>query len=426
MSTHKISLMSAILMNMNIMIGGGVFAGPALMALSAGNASFIAWIVAALIFVPMVLSTSQLIGMFPHGGGFYQYAASGLGNSVGFLSAWSYVIGYTFAASVQVVFLRNTLISSFGENALTSNVLLFNACAVALMLFINLQSVRLISALLSSCTIVKLIPIIALIAIFPFQYNANFAISSAELSNLIPAVFPWALFGFLGFEACCSISHMIKDSEKNGPRALLIGFFGVAAIYSLFHFGLLQVMGLQNLITYGGSAFARFVLAPTPVISILDMLIVAAMTLTFSASLLGMMFGNISFAHALVEQKKLRGASLLGSVTASGRPWIIAITQATLIFVIATFITHIDTLAYSCNIGVFFAFIWMLLSLMKLQSKVGKKAQSVLSLLGALTAVGLVGYSLVLLGGATMAERLTRLAPVLGLLAAGFVLKSDN
>lgn len=418
--------MSAILMNMNIMIGGGVFAGPALMALSAGNASFIAWIVAALIFVPMVLSTSQLIGMFPRGGGFYQYAASGLGNSVGFLSAWSYLIGYTFAASVQVVFLRNTLISSFGQNSLTSNVLLFNACAVTVMLFINLQSVRLISALLSSCTVVKLIPIIALIVIFPFQYDASFVISSAELSNLIPAVFPWALFGFLGFEACCSISHMIQDSEKNGPRALLFGFFGVAAIYSLFHFGLLQVMGLQNLITYGGSSFARFVLAPTPVISILDMLIVSAMTLTFSASLLGMMFGNISFAHALVEQKKLRGASLLGSVTSSGRPWVIAISQAALIFVIATFITHIDTLAYSCNMGVFFAFIWMLLSLVTLQKKAGKTAQAVLSLLGTLTAGGLVGYSLVLLGGATMAERLMRLAPVLGLLLAGFVLKSDN
>ena len=42
MKQHKISLVTAILMNINIMVGSGILIGPAVMAGVAGNASFLA------------------------------------------------------------------------------------------------------------------------------------------------------------------------------------------------------------------------------------------------------------------------------------------------------------------------------------------------------------------------------------------------
>ena len=56
MKHHKISLVTAILMNINIMVGSGILIGPAVMAGIAGNASFLAWLLVALIFLPIVLS----------------------------------------------------------------------------------------------------------------------------------------------------------------------------------------------------------------------------------------------------------------------------------------------------------------------------------------------------------------------------------
>ena len=55
MKGHKISLMTAILMNINIMVGSGILIGPGIMAGIAGNASFLGWPLVALFFLPMVL-----------------------------------------------------------------------------------------------------------------------------------------------------------------------------------------------------------------------------------------------------------------------------------------------------------------------------------------------------------------------------------
>ena len=67
---HKLSLRAAILLNMNIMIGSGIFISPSQIAAVAGNASFLAWPIVALLLLPLVLCTVQLSKMFPGCGGF--------------------------------------------------------------------------------------------------------------------------------------------------------------------------------------------------------------------------------------------------------------------------------------------------------------------------------------------------------------------
>ena len=82
--------------------------------------------------------------------------------------------------------------------------------------------------------------------------------------HALPLSLPLAIFGFFGFEACCSVSHLIENSEKNAPRAILLGFLITAALYTLFHFGLLNVMGSTDLAQYGAPAFAGFLQLPIP------------------------------------------------------------------------------------------------------------------------------------------------------------------
>ena len=70
MKHHKISLTTAILMNINIMVGSGILIGPGIMAGISGNASFLSWFFVALLFLPIVLSTVQMSRMCPGAGGF--------------------------------------------------------------------------------------------------------------------------------------------------------------------------------------------------------------------------------------------------------------------------------------------------------------------------------------------------------------------
>ena len=80
------------------------------MASIAGNASFLAWLLVALVFLPIVLSLVQLSRMCPGAGGFYAYAKEGLSKTAGYYSGWMYVAGYTFAVVVEILVLRKTML----------------------------------------------------------------------------------------------------------------------------------------------------------------------------------------------------------------------------------------------------------------------------------------------------------------------------
>src|SRR5207244_13570349 len=114
------------------------------------------------------------------------------------------------------------------------------------------------------------------------------------------------IFGFFGFEYCCSMSHLIVDSKRNAPRAILIGFLSTTLIYTLFHFGLLNLMGAQNLSEIGAASFAQFITLPIPfIISFLKILIPVAVVITLFAGLTGVINANVLLMQAMAEEKLL-------------------------------------------------------------------------------------------------------------------------
>ncbi len=104
----------------------------------------------ALIFLPLVLCTATLSGMFPNGGGFYTYAKEGLNTTAGYMGGLLYVIGYTFALGVEVLALRGMLISVLGSNWFLSQVMLFNIVCIAVFVLLNMMSFKLFSKMLNS------------------------------------------------------------------------------------------------------------------------------------------------------------------------------------------------------------------------------------------------------------------------------------
>src|SRR3990167_9196056 len=270
MKEYKISLATAILMNINIMVGTGILIGPGVLAALAGNASFLCWPFAAIFFLPMVISTVQLNKICPGSGGFYAYAKRGLNETAGYLSGLLYIVGYTFAAAVEVLALHKTISVLVGlDHWLVASPLLFNAVLVGLTVAVNLMSLKFLGRMLNSLTITKIIPLVTLIVLIPLVINPHFSISPTELSLVPLAIFPMAIFGFFGFEYCVSISHLIEDSEKNAPRALMLGFLITACIYTLFHFGALNIMGAENLAKLGAPAFAELLPFVIPGLSLL-------------------------------------------------------------------------------------------------------------------------------------------------------------
>ena len=314
-------------MNINIMVGSGILIGPAVMASVAGNASFLGWLLVALLFLPIVLSMVQLSRMCPGAGGFYAYAKEGLNKTAGYWSGWLYITGYTFAVTVELLALRQTLLHSMGDHWLVTNPIIFNMIAVGACVLLNMFSLRTFSQILNSFTITKMIPLISLILLLPFIYNPSFTITGSELSAL-PYALPMAIFGYFGFEYCCSISHLIEDSEKNAPRAILIGFVATALIYALFHFGLLHLMGADGLAKAGAPAFADFITLPIPYLkTLLKLLIPAASAITLFAAANGLLNANAVMLHSMAEYKLFHGWQSLIKMTSWYRPWVTILLQ---------------------------------------------------------------------------------------------------
>lgn len=416
------------------MIGGGIFAFPAIMAAIKtydggilGNASFLGWGLTALCVLPIVWTISQVTQMLPGAGGFYSYAKEGLGHKFGLLSIWFYIIGYSSSAACELMLMRNILAKYMPTNVidLHAHPVLFNIVMGAIITGLNLLAIRIIGRIQSSITIFKLLPIFCLIGLFPFFWNSNFTISTTSLFDL-PKTLSFAVFGFLGFESCCSISHLIEDSERNAPRSQLYAFMLIASIYSLFHLALLNTMGVDNLIQFGGAAFPRFLDVPIPYFSqVLEFLIASVFCITFFGAALGMMLGVTACVHALAQDDNLYGSSLLKSVNAKSRPWICALLVAVGVLTISWLLPNVALLTSICNLGVFGAFALTCLSLLVLQAKRQLYTKSVISLLGLGASLAIAAYEWTNLGN-SLTVQITTASPMIIALALGLLISKRS
>ncbi len=432
---HKISLTTAILMNINIMVGSGILFGPGVMAGVSGNASFLTWLMVAFIFLPIVLCTVELSRMCPGSGGFYAYAKKSLGERAGYWSGWMYIIGYTFAAAMETLALRKTLIDAYNLDWpwLTNNPIYFNIIAITIFMGINFLSLKIFSKILNSITIAKMIPLLALIALIPFVFSCSFNITSHEIS-LLPLSLSMAIFSFFGFEYCTSISHHIENSERNAPLAILVGFFITALLYTLFHFGALNLMGVHYLTELGAPAFAEFINLPIPFLKgILSILIPAASVIALFGAANGVINSNSSMLYAMAEANLFNRSSAFTKTTPAGRPFIMILIQGLAVFLItigATYATNnlnqaILIVSNLCISGVFISFILPFISLMIVQYENKKHHHIAMTVIGLIAVISLVFYSLYSLAP-TMYERFVLAIPLLALFALGALIAKQK
>lgn len=409
-------------MNINIMVGSGILIGPGFMAAKAGNASFITWLVVALLFLPIVLSTVQMSRYSPGSGGFFRYAKAGLNTTAGYWSGLLYVVGYTFAIGVETLALRQTLFDALGNSWewFTTNVLLFNTVTILALIGVNLLSLKFFSRVLNSLTISKMIPTLSLILLLPFIINPSFAVTSAELS-MLPYSMPLAIFGYLGFEYCCSISNHIENSERNAPLAILIGFMITAFLYTLFTFGVLNLMGPTELAAQGAASFADFLTLPIPYFKALMRIIIpAASAITLFAAAAGLLNANSAVLHSMAEQDLFHFSSFLRQETSWYRPWVTIGIVSLIAFSVATFVSiaNIPIVGALSNTGVFLSFILPFISLSILQRQRGKASQVPLTYLALALVIGFALYCIYSLGS-NMQERFLFALPFLACLGLG-------
>ena len=285
---------------------------------------------------------------------------------------------------------------------------------------LNILGMRIFSRILNSLTIFKVIPLFVLILLIPFIINPTFTITGQELS-LVPFSLSITIFGYLGFEYCCSISHLVEDSEKNAPLAILIGFFATALIYTLFHFGLLNLMGAKDLNAFTASRYAEFITLPIPYLkTLLNFIIPLASAITLFAAANGLMNANAVMLHTMGTEQLLHFSNLFTKMTSWYRPWFNIVVQGTLVLLLITFLPSIKMISGLSIFGILLSFILPFVSLLLIQRRTGKTSKIPLTVLALIVTIGLAAYALYDLAPDTI-TRLISLLPMLVLLGlAGF------
>ena len=250
---HKLSLFTAILINVNIMIGAAIYINPPVMTNQVGATSYLTWFFGGLIFLPVVLSITAISKLFPGEGGFYNYARKGLGSLTGFTTGWIYFLSYTGMAAVQESALRIILIDKFQMQWIASYPQLFNFLFFMSLACLSCLHLKSVGKILSACTLFKLTPLL-IVCLLPLFLSNNPSTNNLTFTPLddpnfgldsLAMTLPYAIFGFWGFEACSSLSHRIKNNRAS--LAILTGFIATSLISTLFHFNLLKIMGVENL-----------------------------------------------------------------------------------------------------------------------------------------------------------------------------------
>ena len=233
---QDLGLLDSVLLGIGFIIGSGIFLFPILMAGKAGTFSLLSWVIGGVYTILTGLCFAENASRNSKAGGPYSFAHDSFGNLVGFMTGWTFWIGYVITIAAETVGI--SLYLSFFLPGLETYWRIIVATVVALTLtFVNYRGVKLGGRTEDAFTIGKLVPLLIFIAVGAFLVNVQnyFPLLPANVMP-IPAVGSatvFALWAYLGVEIITVPEEEIKDAERTVPKAIIIAVFSVMSIYLL-------------------------------------------------------------------------------------------------------------------------------------------------------------------------------------------------
>jgi amino acid transporter len=237
---HKLSLRAAILINLNIMVGVGIFLNTTVLASLAGAAGCISYLVLAILLLPLIVSIARLVHIYPEGG-FYAYASKPLGTLWGFISTWSYFTS-KLASSTLMIHASMQLLRQIIPALQAIPIFCLDFIVLSIFLLLNVLHMRSGRAIQFFFLSMKLIPILFVLISGLFLFNGDYYSAQHIVWDGFLTTLPLVLYTAVGFEATTSLSRNIQDAERNGPLAIIISYAIVItlnALYQFFFYGML-------------------------------------------------------------------------------------------------------------------------------------------------------------------------------------------
>lgn len=230
----------------NVIIGAGIFALPAIIAANMGASSIIAYVVCGILLALIMLCFAEAGSKVTNTGGPYTYIETAFGDYAGFL-------GGVFAMGSAL--LSDAAVSNALVNVLASSYPIFANEVVRLLflfaVFFGLAAINVIGikqgiGLVKFFVIAKLIPLLLLVL---FGWTAvaapNLAIEAIPSIELVGKTSLILFFAFVGAESGLIVGGEVKNPNRTIPRGIFIGITAVVIIYILIQLVSQGVLGSE-------------------------------------------------------------------------------------------------------------------------------------------------------------------------------------
>jgi APA family basic amino acid/polyamine antiporter len=226
---RSLGLPSLLFYGVGVIVGAGIYSILGAAAGVAGNAVWLALLVACVPAVLAALCYAELATRFPRAGGAYTYVREAFPGRPGGAFAIGFAVAATNAATAATVGLAfGGYLSLFVPlPAWASALLLIGACTG-----LNLIGIREASWATIVCTCIEVIGLLVIIA--AGIESQRFGAGAAEIPwQRIPLAAALCFFVFTGFEGLANLAEEAREPERTLPLALLASLAFTALLYVL-------------------------------------------------------------------------------------------------------------------------------------------------------------------------------------------------
>ncbi len=326
---HKLSLFAAIFININIMLGTGVFVNTVVLSQKVGGLAPLLYCLAGILMLPLVLSIARLMNFYEEGT-FYAFG-SAFSPYWGFISTWCYFVGKLATPTLGIHVFNVFLQKSFPALA-TYSVFSLDIFIICLFIFLNMFSGKLSQKIQYLFILTKSVPLLFAIGVGFWFFDYATIASPTLIWEGMPLSLPLVIFCFLGFEASCSLSKVIDNPQKNASRAIIYSFFIVVTLLTLYQFLFYAALGdtLAQQANYA-DAFPLLIQKVFPTfLNILTPLLSLAIAASALGGAYGILFSNAWNLHTLAQHNYLPASRSFATCNAAHIPYLCILAEGVL------------------------------------------------------------------------------------------------
>jgi amino acid transporter len=256
----QMSVLGATFLGVGAMVGAGIFALLGEAGALAGSATWVSFLLGALVALLLGYTISKLSTRFPSKGGIVSYLHQGFGDSrlTGIASWLFYIAGLIVTAMVSLSFGSYARGLFLPDDSSEVWVKVFATIAVVAMALVYVLGAEAVGRLQS-------IVVMILLAVFVVFIIATF--SEIDLDLLAPSTYPpvadvvaavaLTFFAYLGFAVVATTAESIADPATSVPRATYLALVIAGGLYVLISLGVYGTLSVDEVIASGDTALAE-------------------------------------------------------------------------------------------------------------------------------------------------------------------------